>query len=292
MSFPPRQVLCAVDFSELSALALKYAVVAARSYNATLIALHAERFELPPYFTGADTRRLAAQLSAQKRAARDYLARYVRRVLGPAAANLRIESRVLEKHPVDAILSQRDADLIVLGTHGRGGAQRLLLGSVAENVIRQAGAPVFVVRQKEHDFIDVNRPDSAPKLKRILCPVNFTAAARAALEHAVSIAKRFGALLTVLHIAEPKENARASEALEQLCGWIPKSAASQCALEPLVRRGRPAEQIVRFAASEKQDLIVLGAQPRPALQTIFLGTTAEPVLRRSPAPVLFVPRPA
>ncbi len=291
MSFAPQQVLCAVDFSELSTLALKYAATAARAYDARLLLLHAQRWELPPYFTRAETGRLTAELAAAKRAARRFLADYARKTLGPTAKTLNLELRVVEKHPVDAILDQRDADLIVLGTHGRGGAKRLWLGSVAENVIRHAAVPVFVARQTQHQFIDARRPGAGPVLRRILCPVNFTAAARAALEVAASIAARFNAQLTVLHVAEPQQQTRASDALEQLCGWIPKARAAQCALEPLVRRGRPADQILRFADAEHADLVVLGAQPRPAVQAIFFGTTAEPVLRRSPAPVLFVPRP-
>jgi nucleotide-binding universal stress UspA family protein len=112
------------------------------------------------------------------------------------------------------------------------------------------------------------------------------------LELATSIAARFDAQLTVLHVADPKEKTRASAALKQLCSWIPRRPAAQCALEPLVRKGYAAEQILGFAREQPQDLIVLGAQPRPALQTIFLGTTAEPVLHRAPVPVLFVPQPA
>jgi nucleotide-binding universal stress UspA family protein len=294
MKFAPKQILCAVDFSELSALALKYAAVAARRYGATLTVLHAEHFELPPYFTRADTDRLSKEVAEQKRAARTYLAQYARTVLGSAAAGLALDTRVVERHPVDALLeaARRNLGLMVLGTHGRGGAQRLLLGSVAENVIRQAGVPVLVARQKQHDFIDVNHPNSVPNLKRILCPVNFTAAARAALELAASIAGQFNAQLTVLHVADPKETTRAAAAFIQLCAWIPRSRATHCALEPLVRRGRPAEQILRFAVAEKQDLIVLGARPRSALRAVFLGSTAEPVLRHSPTPVLFVPQPA
>jgi len=294
MKFSPKRILCAVDFSDLSALALKYAAAAAHNYGATLTVLHAERFELPPYFTRANSRQLLQELAGQKRAARAYLTQYARSVLGAAAGKLVLNARVVERHPVDALLetARHEADLLVLGTHGRGGAQRLLLGSVAESVIRHTPVPVLVARQKQHDFINIQHPDSVPNLRRILCPVNFTAAAHATLEVAASIAERFQAALTVLHVAEPAETVRASDALKQLCAWIPRSRTAQCALEPLVRRGRPADQILRFAAVEKQDLIVLGAQPRSPLRTMFLGTTAEPVLRLSPAPVLFVPPPA
>ena len=85
---------------------------------------------------------------------------------------------------MDSVLasaSKQRADLIVLGTHGRGGAKRLWLGSVAENVVRQADIPVFVVRQKQHEFIDPSQPGGEPVLKTILCPINFSETAREAL---------------------------------------------------------------------------------------------------------------
>jgi len=219
MKFAPRQILCAVDFSKLSSLSLKYAAAFSHNYRATLLVLHAAQFELPPYFTHANYAWLRKQLTAQRRSARSYLLNHIRTVLGKAVNGLRVEVRIVEQHPVDAILetARQQTDLIVLGTHGRGGAQRLLLGSVAENVIRHAPVPVLAVREKQHEFIDVQHPDSTPPLKRILCPVNFTSAARATLEMATALAARFDAQLTVLHVAEPGETARAADALKQLC---------------------------------------------------------------------------
>jgi nucleotide-binding universal stress UspA family protein len=175
-TFKPARILCPIDFSRLSSLALKYAAAGAKAYGAELIVFHAERFELPPYFTPSQMDELTRQVKAQRRHAQTHLRQHALKVCGGLAKELSMTFTVVDAHPVDSVLAAAKkpaADLIVLGTHGRGGAKRLWLGSVAENIVRQAEAPVFVVRQKQHEFMDPKHPDSAPALSTILCPVNF-----------------------------------------------------------------------------------------------------------------------
>jgi len=294
-SFNPRRILCPVDLSDLSTLALKYAAVGARAFEAELTVLHAIHFELPPYFTRAQSDQFMRQLKEARRAARSHLAARVGRTLGDAARRIAVRYAVVERQPADAILEAVEKggqELVVMGTHGRTAASRFLLGSVTENVVRHAQIPVFVVRQKQHEFIDPNHPEALPKLERILCPVNYTDAARSSLAQAASLAQRFNATLTVLHTVEPGERQSVARATSELCSWIPKTVATQCAIQPLVRRGHAAEQIIKFVRDAKQDLIVLGAQPRRRLPSVFFGETTDLVLRHAPVPVLISPGPA
>jgi len=292
-SFNPSRILCPIDFSELSSLALKYAAGGAKAYGAELIVFHVEQFELPPYFTSNQTNELTKQLKAQQRQAKTYLRQYALKVLGPLAKELSITFALMDAHPVDSVLAvakKQRADLIVLGTHGRGGAKRLWLGSVAENIVRQAEVPVFVARQKQHEFIDPNHPASAPVLKTILCPVNFSEAARAAFNVANSIAQRFNARLIPVCVVEPGDKRSLSEAANELHTWVKEAVTAPCILEPVSRKGHAAEQIVGLAQEAKADLIVLGSQRPGSPGAWLMGTTTELVLRQATVPVLVVPR--
>jgi nucleotide-binding universal stress UspA family protein len=290
LSFEPRHILCALDFSDLSFLALKYAAVGAREYGAELTVLHAQAFELPRYFVRSETSLLGRELSAAKEGARAYLASSVKEILGKAVRHLSLHYEVLDADPLDAILDaaeQRKTDLIVLGTHGYGRVKRLLLGSVAENVVRHGVVPVFLVRQKEHEFIDVPHPDAEPRLERILCPVNTAEACTVGMQHAGSLAERFHAKLTVFYSMEQKEDE--SSVTKDVCSWVSQSSSDRCEVETVVRKGSAAEEIIAYAREKHEDLIVLCAQHRPFQGSTFFGRTTELVVRHAPVPVLVVP---
>jgi nucleotide-binding universal stress UspA family protein len=291
--FEPKRILCPIDFSEPSNLALKYAAIGSREYGAKLSILHAETFELPKYFLPAENDQLIQELAAARRKVRNYLARHVKEILGVSGGGLTLDYEVLETHPVEAILGlteKQSIDLIVMGTHGSGGFKRLLLGSVTENVVRNSKVPVFAVRQKEHQFIDVTLAESIPRLERILCPVDITEEVGTGLRYAVSLAERFRSSLTVLYSVEPEQRQDPSQAQERLCSWISHRVRANCTLDPVVRQGRAAEQIIVHAREGNDDLIVLEARHQPFLEATFLGKTTELVLRHAPVPVLVTPR--
>jgi nucleotide-binding universal stress UspA family protein len=292
IAFRPSSILCPVDFSELSDLALKYAAAGARVFEATLVVFHAARFELPPYFTSAQADALKRQHRDQQKQVKDFLRLRARKVLGKEVGRIRLQFETADAHPVDAALAaakKHRADLIVMGTHGRGGARRLWLGSVVENVVRQADVPVFVVRQKQHEFINPSDPQFELGLKTILCPVNFTEASRSALRHAVLLAQQFHARLITSCVIEPGDKRNVAEARRELASWLDETAAGECDAQIMTRRGQAAEQIVALAAKAKADLVVMGAQRRSSLQAWLSGDTTESVLRHALAPVLVVP---
>jgi nucleotide-binding universal stress UspA family protein len=269
-----KHVLAAVDFSEWTPPVLRSAAHLADQYGASLSALYSEPFLPPPYFTEGELGSISAFLEAQRRAAGRHLEGVVREVLGGRQVHTLLEDRL----PVEGILRaarSQQAGLIALGTHGRSGLNRLLLGSVAEKVLRQSPVPVLTAR-----------PHTAPPFRRLLCPVNHTPVALEALGYAADLAGRGGAELVLLHI---DEGAGAPDP-EQLCALVPPSLRARCALRALGRRGEAAEQILQVAAEERSDLIVLGAQHRPLLETTILGTTSVRVMRHAPAAVLTVVR--
>ncbi len=139
---PPKAVLVGVDFGGASARALAIAGVVASAFDARLRALHAERFEPPPYFTIEQIARLEAERRTAQAAATGHLTQFA-----AGATAYRVDSIVADQPPVEALLdATATADLIIVGPHGRRGPDRWWLGSVAERVVRAATIPVLVTR--------------------------------------------------------------------------------------------------------------------------------------------------
>lgn len=290
--FKISRIVCAVNFNELSDLALKYAAAGAKAYNARLTVFHAVHFELPPYITSRQTVRLALQRKGVRRDAENFLREQTKTILGSGAEDLEITYQVTATQPVEgilAVLGRENADAVVLGTHGRSGPKRLWLGSVAEDIVRQVEIPVFVVRQKEHDFIDTSQPLAAPRLKSILCAVCCGEAGRAAIQVAASIAKRFDALLLPVCVPRAGEGKTSPAAEAELRSWVEDTFNTPCVVKPISQDGHPAAEIVALAEDRQADLVVLGMEPRTSIRDRLFGGMTELVMRHAPAPVLVIP---
>jgi len=291
ITFEPREILCPIDFSELSDLALKYAAAGARQFNANLTVFHAAHIEVPRYITPGVADQITEEISTVQKDFQTYMARHVQSVLGSATENLSLRYKFLQSHPVDGILETANTggnDLIVLGTRGFSGMKRLLMGSVATGVLESANIPLFIVRQKQHEFIDTTKQGSVPQIKNILCPCNIEAPAVQGLRYAVSLCEQFHADLTVLTISE-EEKQDVSAVKEKLGNWISDNTQAKFVVNPVVRHGNSAEQIIDYARENKSDLIVLSARHHSFQGGTFFGRTTDLVVRHAPMPVLTVP---
>ncbi len=282
--FNPKRILCPVDFSETSAAALRVAALVARPFDAEVVVLHAQSFEVPLYFTAAQTQSLETQLRKGAKAARAYLHEYAAKQL---PTDIRWISVLTEGDPVTVIFREIrnfKVDLVTMGTHGRTGLSRLRLGSVMESVLRQAEMPVVTVGPRIH-------PAAVPDtLKRILYLVDLKDAAGPGLAHAASLAERTGAELVLLHVvsAGASSAARLGDIRQQLCDWVPPDLPGRCSIQESVRTGDPAAQAVAYIEESRPDLVVVDARPRSVLSSILFGSTTEAVIRNSPRPVLSV----
>lgn len=266
-------VLCPVDFSDLSALALRHAARLANCLGDRIAVLYAEPFAPPPYFTQGQIEKLERDFRESREQAAQKLREFVAQSLGADAPELEI--RVADEAPADAIrtaAAELGAGLIVLGTHGRTGIDRLMLGSVAERVLRESKIPVLTVRGG-------GRP-----IRSILCPVNQTPAARKAALMAAKLARCFGATLTLVHVREPGADAPAGD----LCSILPAEARAGCEIREVAREGDAAREILALAGETACDLLVVGAQHRPFLDATVIGATTARVVRHAPCPVLTV----
>lgn len=154
--FKLKEILVPVDFTECTEKALFYAVPFARQFGATVTLLHV--LEQP--FVPATEFGMVVDVDVSKDAIRE-LERIRNRVAKQVKCRIMMRQGGAEFEIVNAA-KELDCDLIILGTHGRTGMDRLLLGSTAEKVVRKAGCPIFVVRPHEHDFITGEPETSEP----------------------------------------------------------------------------------------------------------------------------------
>ena len=269
--FPPRKVLLPTDMSEASAAALGFAKILHQQFHTANYLLHAQYFEMPLYFSSGQMDLMKRELERSRRLASEYLARESQAAIGAS-----VEVVIVEKPPVEAILeTARDlrVDLILMGTHGRRGAGRLLLGSVAERVLRESVQPVMAIRQ---DWTPV-------PVRHVLCPLKDSEAGRTALEYAAQVAKASGSRLSVLHVAE--EGAAAMQ-----CPLVGEEIRRSCRIEESVIHGDAANTILEATQNLKPDLIVLGADRKPSFLGELFSSTTQKVMQASPAPILVVPR--
>jgi nucleotide-binding universal stress UspA family protein len=294
-----RRILCPTDFSEPSRRALEHAVAVGRWYGAGIAVLHVVAPPLP-LGVGFPAPLPAAGAATDLEAVREALRDFAR----PAAqAGLNVETVAAEGAAVLGILEQAQslpADLLVMGTHGRGGFVGWALGSVTEKVLRRAPCPVLSVRPAE----PAEAPGgSAPLFRRILCPVDFSPSSERALAYALSLAQEADSRITLLHVLEwpaeePSQPARfsvedyrqvlAAEAKERLRALVPDAARNWCEPEEAVVLGKAHREILRLAKERQSDLIVMGVQGRGALDLALFGSTTHHVVRGASCPVLAI----
>jgi nucleotide-binding universal stress UspA family protein len=269
-----RHVLCAVDFSECSRRALNHAIVVAKWYGARLSVLHVHPVSRPPLAASAAVLSPAdhAELLAQLRAL------VPDRVRGVVP----VEFLVLEGHAAEEILAAaEDADLVVLGTHGRSGLEHMVLGSVAENVVRKAACPVMTIPRAAPDATD-----AVPDLfHHIVAGVDGSDASLDALAFAVSLAEEADAHLTLVRVVEI---ARDADDWGRLHSLIPDDVGRYCHVHERVQTGRSADEILRVAAEQQAGLIVVGAPGHNLVERLSFGSTTPRLLRQATCPVLTV----
>jgi nucleotide-binding universal stress UspA family protein len=284
-------ILYLTDFSPVSEAALPFVISLGRQFGAKVQALHILTPAPYPY-TGPGL--AAASLEAEQQDALAEMKRVSSRLAG-----LKHESIVWRGvdvwTAVDQTLRVEDVDLIVVGTSGRTGPQKLLLGSVAEEIFRRSPVPVLTIGPEVHSPL---RDDA--HFHRILFATDFTPESLAASHYAVSLAQENQSHLDLLFVAHKPEQLNQSdsrlfegwmaEAIQRLHDIVPKEATLKFPAEAFVEYGEPAERINEFAKRRGADLIVLGIR-----RTAHIGAAihlerpvAHKVVAHAPCAVLTV----
>ncbi len=290
-------ILCPIDFSEFSRHALDHAAAMARWYEARLTVLYVSvnrpAMDLPPLsLDTADRERLMTDMR-----------RFTAHVSPEVSLVLRVEEAPYVHEEILGRIGTLHVDLLVLGTHGRSGFERLFLGSVTEKVIRKASCPTLIVPRRAPDVA----ADTPVQFHRILCPVDFSESSLDALGYALDLAEEADAKLTLLHVIEIPPELRAhptspefdlerireaarADALRRLGDLVPDEARTYCAIETAVVDGNAYRELLRQAAERQADVIVMGVHGRGAMDVLMFGSTTQHVIRAATCPVLVVRR--
>ncbi|MFZ0639511.1 MAG: universal stress protein [Candidatus Acidiferrales bacterium] len=293
---PIKRILCPIDFSEFSLRAYRSALSLAEHYRAKLVAQHIVEMWRYPSATFAISAGLYDQFrQALRESGAEQLQEFVKQ---HTPDEIHPELVVQEGTAPDFILAFAQAqkiDVIVMGTHGRRGFDRLMLGSVTDRVMRAAPCPVLAVCKPPHDSMAAGKePGHIRHLSRILFCTDFSGNSARALDYALSAAAEYNAELTLLHVLEEvpspakKEEALAA-AVKQLDKLVPAEARKTLKIKTAVRVGKPYAQIIQLAQEAQIDMAVMGAHGCGALDLAVFGSTTYRVMQLGPCPVLAVP---
>jgi nucleotide-binding universal stress UspA family protein len=288
-------ILCPIDFSEFSVRAYHHALSLAEHYRAKLVALHiVELFRFPSVGFAASAGLYDEFCQAVRESGKEQLQEFVK---NHTHDEIQPELVVHQGIAPDSILSFAQAqktDVIVMGTHGRRGYDRLMLGSVTDRVMRRAPCPVLAVCKPPHDSMAAGKERGhVHHLSRILFCTDFSENSERALNYAISATTEYDAELTLLHVLEEVPSpAKTEEAIaaatEQLDKLIPPEGRKTLKIKTAVRIGKPYRQIIQLALETQIDMVAMGVRGRGALDLAVFGSTTYRVMQLGPCPVLAV----
>lgn len=291
-------VLCATDFSEVSKKALLYAAAIAHSHRARLNILHVlpadARMPIPVESFPSD-------LDREWQEAKSNLRVIENEGLPPGLEH----EAMLERGPILGVISDlirsKKIDLLVLGTHGRSGMNKFLLGSVAEELFRVSSCPVLTVGMQVP-----SAAENGPQIHTILFPTDFSSVSLAALPYALSISKAGARQLILFHVVTPKDASaqhldgvvtiaekRQLEALDvtrRMEALVPDDVKKSCNVQYLVSFGAAPKRISEAVDRYRPDLVVMGIKKysAPRAATHVHWSIAHHLVCRARCPVLTI----
>lgn len=295
-----KKIACTTDMSDFSNNTLVYGSELARVFDAKLYACHV--ISLPSMATyygytgdersGEGTKQIIDQVTDT-----------FDRMMGESSVVW--EPLITIGHISDEIARlarEKDVGLVITATHGRSGLKRLLLGSVTERLMRILSCPLLIIGGPEEK---ITQPAGGKlKFTRILVGCDFSPDSEAAFQYGLSLAQEFQAELHLVHVIEPPVyvdldmpgsaiDTEHMETLrdrlnEKLSSLVPVEARHWCEPRISLLEGLPYEVLTHYAERHGIDLVVLGARGYSLVEKLFIGSTTDRVVRRTPCPVLSV----
>jgi nucleotide-binding universal stress UspA family protein len=282
-----KNILFATDFSPAATAALPFAAELAKHFGAKVFAVHAktpENYALPTTEVWP-----AANAQVEENTVE------LRRTMSNRFPSVESDVLIAEGGVwgvVEAAAKEKDADLIVVGTNGRRGIGKFILGSVAEEILRRAACPVLTVGPHS-----LSEPQREAKFRKIVYATDFGDSSATAAAYAVALAQEHQAHLTLLHVIEQPKAGKLvrpheleAAAMERLRAFVAGEAELWCEPKTVVAHGVPAEKILEVSEKEQADLIVLGVRKVEGIvrATHLPATVAHQVISRASCPVLTV----
>lgn len=279
------RILVGLDFTEPSQRALQVALTLAEQFESEVTVVHA----LPILVSGMDSAAIVPEATeAMVKSNEDRIDKAVRSI---GAGNTRVK-KVIEVDSAVELLARQvkdiQADLLVLGSHATSGPLRIVLGSVAETMLRHIDCPVMIAgpscQRASHPF------------RSILFATDLVRTGQRAAQYAVALAEQYQSRLTLMHVLEEKQTmaGRIREEVEQACtkkleSLLPEAAELWCRPKAELAYGEPSEEILSAASACLASLIVVGIGEHGALADHSPWSTIGKILRQSTCPVLAVP---
>jgi len=274
-----KNVLFATDLSPAADKALPYALEIAHRYSATLFAVHIFGVPVYPYAAAADWPKLAEEDEGIRLKAKLALHALLR-----AVPHEMIFESGNAWESISRIIAEKQIDMLVLGTRGRTGIEKALMGSVAEEIFRQSVCPVLTVGP--HVTV---KSRNAAQLSHILYATDFSSESLAAAPYAISLAREHRAQLVLLNCME--ESGDVQSMLHTLRELVPFGADLRCEPTCVVERGPHGEKIMEVAESHGADMIVLGvsaADRDVSKKAHFQSSSLYKIVTQAICPVLTV----
>jgi len=293
-----RKIICATDFSSLSNHAVSYGVFLAGEFKAKLYLCHVIDLSSATMYGEA-----AFGFEPQLMQMEDYARARLRQMIPERSIDW--EPLVATGSAADEVArlaEEKGADIAVTATRGRSGLKRLILGSVTEHLMRTLHCPLLTVRGCEqapgvstHKKIELNR---------ILVGCDFSEDSNLAFQYGLSLAQEFQSELHLVHVIEPPvykdmpksvEGAREiirkslhTQMTEKLETMVPSEARNWCKPKTTLLAGFPHEELFKYDDIQNIDLLVLGVTGHGLVESLFVGSTTERVIRNAPCAVLSV----
>lgn len=295
----PEHILIPHDFSTCSRQAMAYAIELAAHTGAELHILHVEVIhsdgELPEDANKTKAQILHDHLKkeiAQCAIEQDLFVSDINAIRYIVLRNISASAAIIQ------YCTDYNIDLVVMGTHGRKGLTRSLLGSVAEEVVRMAPATVLTVREEEQ--VKPLRQHTS----RIEVPVDFSDFSASALHYAKELAASFDATLEVVHVIEERlhpafyntgvfsiydiEPGIETKVVEELKAFYAMVGGPDVKAGFTVLYGTPSKEIIHRLETQKSDLLVISTHGLTGMKRTLLGSVAEKLVREAPCPVITI----
>lgn len=288
-----QKILCPVDFFKTSNRAFEYALKLATHYGADLHLLHAVSAIIPAaYGAPISAEDLTADL--EKESKRQLAGLKARATKAGVTVTTEVAIGDIDVQ-ILRVIKKRKSDLVVMGSHGRRGFERFMIGSTTERMIRLSPVPILIVGLTRGGRV------APPAIRRILMTTDFSAGTSSAAAMALSLAQECQAKVTLLHVVSDiaaDVSGRYMAPLlrgvdEELNKLVPNDARDWCDVNVQVETGVAHELIPKILAKGKYDLLIMNIHGKSVLDRALLGSTAERTLRVATAtcPVLLIPPP-
>ena len=298
-------IVVPIDFSEFSSKALQYALAFAEQFKSKLVLVAVVETPQQTFELGYMPSTLLEWDREVEKKISEKLATLAAESINGTMNYVCFTRRGEATEEILAVAATQRAGLIIMGTHGRTGMKHVILGSVAEKVVRHASCPVMVVRMAQREFIHPIAGIPRLELDEIIVPLDFSEGSSRSFSLAETIADQTGARLNLLHAVPFHYGAGEYDAItfSQLEADMMASGRKRLEatsneerrhglnVQSSVVLGAPREEILKYTEQQKGELIVMGTRGLTGIKHLLLGSTAEYVIRHASCAVLAVPYP-